>query len=102
MSISFIICERGMLLGKKESQKAMLSEHYFLLEEAGPGGRQGGPKPLIFSSLKTSVFPTDTQSRFAPVVLDGVLGPLFHVCHTLVSLYLCRSQSNVCVKDEGP
>ena len=35
----------------------------------------GGHGPPIFGSMKTSVILTNTQSRFAPVVLDGVLGP---------------------------
>ena len=38
-------------------------------------GRAGGPTPLpsIFGCVKTSVFLSNTQSRFMPVVLGGVL-----------------------------
>ena len=43
----------------------------------------GGARALpIFGATKTSAFSTSAQSRFASVVLDGVLGPPRLVRHT--------------------
>ena len=48
---------------------------------ADGGGADKGAKVLQF--LYTSAFSTDTQSKFAPVVvLDGVLVPLHLAHHT--------------------
>ena len=49
----------------------------------------------FFEQRKTSVFSTNTQSRFESVFLDGVLG-------LTVSLYLCIAVINICVEVEGP
>ena len=45
----------------------------------GEGGSGGLP---IFGATKRCAISTDTQSRFASVVLDGVLGPLYMVRQT--------------------
>ena len=41
-------------------------------KETKGGGKQGGRR-LIIGSIKTSEFLTNTRSRFASVVLDGIL-----------------------------
>ena len=41
----------------------------------GGGGQGGSWAPPLFGTTKTSAFATNAQSRFASVVLDGVLGP---------------------------
>ena len=46
------------------------------------GGMPNAQAPLIFGITKTSPILTNAQSRFASVVLDGVLGPLRLACHT--------------------
>ena len=47
------------------------------------GGQTGGPGPFpIFRTTNESVFSTNAQSRFASVVLDGVLGPPRLARHT--------------------
>ena len=40
------------------------------------------------------VFFTNTQSRFASVVFDGVLGPPPRAAHRIESLFLCSFGSN--------
>ena len=37
------------------------------------GGPRGAWAPSIFGTTKTCAFSTNSQSRFAPVVLDGIL-----------------------------
>ena len=37
-------------------------------------GGKGDPGPLIFGTMKTGAFSTNAQSKFASIVLDGVLG----------------------------
>ena len=54
-------------------------------------GDQGVPGPSIFGLIKPSVFLTKSLSRFVSVVLHSVLLPP----HLTVSLYLCRSRSNI-------
>ena len=54
-------------------------------------GDQGVPGPSIFGLMKPSVFLTKSQSRFVSVVLHSVLLPP----HLTVSLYICRSRSNI-------
>ena len=44
-----------------------------------PGGARALP---IFRGTNKSAFSSNAQSRFASVVLDGVLGPLRLECHT--------------------
>ena len=39
------------------------------------GGQEGG-SPKFFGSMKSGVFFTNAQSRFAIDILDGVFGPL--------------------------
>ena len=50
------------------------------------GKDQKGPRrPRLtpsFGTMKTSAFSTNAQSRFASVVVDGVLGPPRLACHT--------------------
>ena len=46
------------------------------------GVAKGGRAPPIFGTTKTSAFSTNAQSRFASVVLDGVLGPPRLARHT--------------------
>ena len=41
-----------------------------------------------------SAFSTNAQSRFASIVVDGVLGHEPSAAHLTVSLYLCSSGSN--------
>ena len=47
--------------------------HLFLSRVADRGAYR--LRPPIFGTMKTSAFSTNAQSRFASVVLDGVLGP---------------------------
>ena len=53
------------------------------------GSLKDGKAPPIFGTTKTSVFLTNAQSRFAIVVLDGVLGPprLSSVAHLTVPCF---------------
>ena len=45
-------------------------------------GGKGDPGPLIFGTMKTGAFSTNAQSKFASIVLDGVLGPPRLAQHT--------------------
>ena len=101
MSISFIICERGMLLGKKESQKAMLSEHYFLLEEAGPGGRQGGAHAPNFFITEDKYVSNRHTIKVCISCSWWCTGTSLPCVPHPVILVSSRYQSNACVMDEG-
>ena len=62
--------------------------------DQGSIGRPWGS--AIFERMKTTAlsFSTNTQSRFAPVVLDSVLGPLLlSAAHLTVSLFLSSSEA---------
>ena len=62
----------------------------FTFQGGGQGGQRGALVLPIFRATIKSTFSTNAQSKFAPVVLDDVLGPPRLVCHTpdgvLVSL----------------
>ena len=57
------------------------------------GVAEGALSPNKFQSNKTMVFLTNTQSSFAFVVLDGVLGPSCLMHHTLRCLHLWRTEA---------
>ena len=83
--IEFLICLEDMrttqdiyyiiqILGRSLLLSAYLSDTMLNLVKRGAPPR--GPRALpTFGTIKTSAFSTNAQSRFASVVLDGVLGP---------------------------
>ena len=76
------------VLDKKRLQvcllKSRLLHSHWVIQADRKSGNQGRPNgPFnFFGKNTTSAFSTDEQSRFASVVLDGVLGPPRQAFHT--------------------
>ena len=80
----------GVRQRKRRSEKApwrqvgslMKFFHLFIFWTRGGGSLRGARGLPFFGTTKTSVFLTNARSRFAVVVLDGVLRPLRLAWHT--------------------
>ena len=64
--------------------------HYGSPRRAVIGGLRGGlVPPSIFGTMETSALAKKSFSRFASIVLDGVLGPPGLAKHTMPSTGCC-------------
>ena len=61
--------------GRRVSTGALGSGEEHIIAHWNQGGGQGARALHILTATNKSAFSTNTQSRFASVVLDGVLGP---------------------------
>ena len=71
----------------KNHHDVVFGRSFVEADEANQGVIKGGHRgetqaPPIFRTTKRSMFTTNTQSRFASVVLDGVLGHLHLALYT--------------------